>query len=136
MQNSFQLFKILLDEKQSSGKINFSIDEINLLIEHSEFKLKSEQRELFNNFLNKINENKIHTNYNHSYFYMNDNVVLLEYDFKNNDFYVNKYEIWSEFENRFDLTYDEISVLFKIFLTEFTGLKINNVNKRFSCYFY
>lgn len=135
MQNTFQLFKILLDEKQSSGKINFSIDEINLLIDHSEFKLKSEQREFFNNFLNKINENKIHTNHNHSYFYMNGDLILLEYDFKNNDFYVNKYVIWSEFENRFDLTYDEISILFKTFLTDFTGLKINNVYKRFSCYF-
>jgi hypothetical protein len=62
---------------------------------------------------------KKHKDHPNSVFYVNpSNEVMMEYDKKNRDVYIDYEHIWSKVESLFHLNYDDIQSIMKVWLDE------------------
>ena len=84
--------------------------------------MNSQVKEYYDYFHQLIDINNLgevrHNDYPNNIFWQKEGKVILEYDIKNERFWVDYYTIWSKFEEKYKLKYTNISSLLKGMLEE------------------
>ena len=137
MDNNLQIAINLLDNKELLGKeyltipevkeLLYDVDNISISGTVIDFAMK-EKRDTFNDIrinhikqtymdiANKITDIKKLDKYPNYVFYMVDNIVFMKHDLISDIVYIRYWEFWELFEKRFNLNYNQISLLLKSFL--------------------
>ena len=141
MEKQLQVIENLLNIQEIVGKNSFNkqeiidivkqadsiLSDINNEISKKDFATK-EQRDTFNDIrinhikqtymdiANKITDIKKLDKYPNYVFYMVDNIVFMKHDLISDIVYIRYWEFWELFEKRFNLNYNQISLLLKSFL--------------------
>jgi hypothetical protein len=138
MENLIKIINNRLDEQSLLGKESLTIDEFKTILEQVNNLVSNvettevmkdfcteEQRETFNEIVNKITGTKKSYKHPNSVFYMVGDSVYMEQDLKTNDFYIRYYGFWRVFETKFDLNYYEISELLRGLLEHHLKCEVN-----------
>ena len=83
---------------------------------------KVEMTEFLDSILDGITLKK-DSRYPQSLFYYKDNRILMEQDWKNSYLWINYEKIWSFFESKFHLKYNEIQLFIQRYMEEYLNLK-------------
>lgn len=143
MEKPIQIVLNLLNNQEILGKEYLSISEIkeilydvdkmfNVNIEkdiENDFATK-EQRDTFNDIMNKITVNKIHKENPVNVYYMVGNSIYVVQDTITGDVYIRYSDFWEVFETKFKLNYKEIRELIQRLLEEHFKCNINTTQMR------
>lgn len=88
---------------------------------HANKSYRNEEEQLFLELFSELHVDKkfFRDNYQREHFLLNKHDCRICFlDFKNNDFWIDFYTIWEKFEERFNMSYEEVSHFMKVMLTK------------------
>jgi hypothetical protein len=116
-----EIVKLLLDK----FKDKLTVEQIYIIEKYKLGLHQNEEKDYeiwFKTMLNDLNVSRS-TIISYYLIYKKNGIALYNYDEKNNNFWIDHDKIWSVFESKFHLNYDEIKLLTKGMMEEYLNLK-------------